>query len=79
MTGFEPRTSDVGSNRSSNGATTTAQRVKSFLLAVVVLQFGRAVASDIWNYIKLYWNDENKKKLKFGMARYEKRVLAHTS
>ena len=53
MTGFEPRTSDVGSNRSSNGATTTAQRVKSFLLAVVVLQFGRAVASDIWNYIKL--------------------------
>ena len=54
MTGFEPRTSDVGSKRSSNGATTTAQRVKSFLLAVVVLQFGRAVASDIWNYIKLY-------------------------
>ena len=70
MTGFEPRTSDIGSDRSTNWATTTAHKKSWF----IVLWFGLLEEcllhnDGLWNRLMLPQQEDAKNELKSDRER----------
>ena len=78
MTGFEPRTLGIGSDCSTNWATTTAQNVRSTTFKVGVINAGWIDIFHIDMLQKLYWSllekTENKQKVA-GVGPFKKRFV----
>ena len=55
MTGFEPRTSGIGSDRSTNWATTTAQKLLTFFDYHSVAVLLQRIQLKISSHLEIWW------------------------